>query len=451
MTTRETTMRTRLQAFRTARQADDGIAMITVILVGVLLTSIAVASINISTTNLKNAGRDRVSGGALGAAEAGLAEAVNHLRSASLTCLNGAACATPDPWAAANGGATVTLPDGRSAKVKIELIQAYNPPTVPFGRYRVTADGSAGSGPGRKVVQQELTVKPFTFPLGVFANQIQLNGTPKTFQESIFSANCIGGREKMDFKDPATGLNSIDAAYGIPAAAHSADVIYEKACPGAAGNRIHHAGACNPAYPFDQDSLGGPKPAMTTPTFGAPCKGSGTSYPQTSYFSAKDLAEYGASDVSRLLPILRAQAQAQGQYYTNVADFVAPNAAVYPNVVIYFKVGSNATFSLQNELDAYDYDCSDPKSVIIVVDNASIGTGGMHLNSNADLSGALFVPRGNYQYNGGARWTGTIYANTIDKWNGNAFSQLTACYLQNLPPGLLDISVESYRELDSAS
>jgi hypothetical protein len=430
---------------------DEGIAMITVILVGVLLTAIAVAAINISTTNLKNAGRDRVSGGALGAAEAGLAEAVNHLRGARLSCLNGAACTPADPWAAANGGSTVTLPDGRTAKVKIELIQAYNPPVAPVGRYRVTSEGSAGSGPGRKVVQQELTIKPFTFPLGVFANQIQLNGTPKTFQESIFSRNCVGGREKMDFTDPATGLNSIDAAYGIPAAVHSADVIYEKACPGRNTDRIHHAGACNPKYPYDQDSLGGPEPGKTTPAFGAPCKGSGTSYPQTSYFSQKDLDEYGASDISSLLPVLRAQAQAQGQYYTNVADFVAPNPAVHPNAVIYFKVGKDVTWSLQNELDAYNYDCANPKSVVIVVDNAAVGSGGLHINSNNNLSGALFVPRGNFQYNGGARWTGTIYANTIDKWNGNAMSQLTSCYLQNLPPGLLDIEVETYRELDSAS
>lgn len=449
MTMQEKHMKQRFRTFRS--RGDEGIAMITVILVGVLLTSIAVAAINISTTNLKNAGRDRVSGGALGAAEAGLAEAVNHMRSASLSCLNGAVCTTPDPWALANGGTTVTLPDGRTAKVTIEKIQAYNPPTVPFGRYRVTAEGAAGSGPGRKVVQQELTVKPFTFPLGVFANQIQLNGTPKTFQESIFSANCVGGREKMDFRDPATGLNSIDAAYGIPAAVHSADVIYEKACPGKNTDRIHHAGACNPLYPYDQDALGGPKPASTTPAFGSPCKGAGTAYPQTSYFSAKDLAEYGASDVSALLPLLRAQAQAQGQYYTNVADFVAPSASVYPNVVIYFKVGKDAVFSLQNELDSYDYQCSNPRSVIIVMDNASVGSGGVHINSNNNLSGALFIPRGNFQYNGGARWTGTIFANTIDKWNGSAMSQLTSCYLQNLPPSLFDIATEDYRELDSAS
>ena len=106
---------------------------------------------------------------------------------------------------------------------------------------------------------------------------------------------------------------------------------------------------------------------------------------------------------------------------------------------------------MQNELDAYTWDgecTSTPKTVIIVVNNSSKGTGGSHLNSNNVISGALFVQKGSLQFNGSVRWTGTIWADTIEKWNGNAQSQLTSCFLQNLPGGLMTIKTTRFREVD---
>jgi hypothetical protein len=54
----------------------------------------------------------------------------------------------------------------------------------------------------------------------------------------------------------------------------------------------------------------------------------------------------------------------------------------------------------------------------VVVNNSSKGSGGVRLNSNANLAGALFVQKGYLQFNGTATWTGTIYADTVEKWNG---------------------------------
>ena len=436
---------------RQPRSGDDsGVAIITVLMVGVLLSILATSAVSISTGNLKNAGRDRVAGGALGAAEAGLAQAVNHMRGASLACLSLAAtCVTPDPWATGSGQA-VTLPDGRTAMVKISVVQVLKLPAIRTGRFLVTSTGRAGTGPGLRVVTQQVTMKPLDFPLSVYANQIQLTGTPTTFQQSVLSKNCIGGREKMNFTDPATGANSIDAAYGIPAAAHSEDVIYEKSCPGAAKNRIHNLSTCNAQYRYDQDKLGGPKPDGTG-TLSTTCKGAGTSYPQTSFFGPGDLEKFGATDITPLLPALKAQAVSLGQYWTSPSGWTAPNPAQDPHVVMYFKIGKDETLKLQNELDGYLYDCSAPKSVVIIVENETVGSGGVHINSNADLGGAVFVPRGNFQYNGGASFTGPIIANTIDKWNGTASSQLTQCFLDNFPPGLLDLGIEDYHEVDTTS
>ena len=74
-----------------------------------------------------------------------------------------------------------------------------------------------------------------------------------------------------------------------------------------------------------------------------------------------------------------------------------------------------------------------PKTLIIVVNNATTGNGGVTLNSGNNLAGALFVQKGTLKFNGTATWTGTLWADTIEQWNGNATSQLTSCFLQNLP------------------
>jgi hypothetical protein len=123
----------------------------------------------------------------------------------------------------------------------------------------------------------------------------------------------------------------------------------------------------------------------------------------------------------------------------------------HPHAVIFFDVPASSTLTLQNELDAYTWDgqCSStPKTVIIVVNNLASGSGGATLNARNDVAGALFVQKGTLKFNGTATWTGTIWAETIEQWNGNATAQLTSCFLQNLPGGLMSIKLERFREVD---
>ena len=81
-----------------------------------------------------------------------------------------------------------------------------------------------------------------------------------------------------------------------------------------------------------------------------------------------------------------------------------------------------------------------PKLLDLVVNHSSVGSGQVKLNSNADLAGAIFVQRGDFEFNGTATFTGTLVSNTIGKWNGNATSQLTDCFLDNLPPGAMEVT-----------
>jgi len=424
------------ERIRGLRARDEGVAMVTVLLVGVMLLGIGVAAAGMSIANLRNAGRDRVAGSAMGSAEAGIADAISYLRTASATSLNCSPGCSSNPWGNETTPQAVTYPDGGSAEVYITVDQAFAPPTSMSAVFTIHSDGTAGSGPGRRILEQTVTAEPLSFPIGVYANEIALNGTPQTFQESVFSKECISGRNKMVF-------DGTDIYHGIPASAHSAKWISEKnsPCDPDENDNIHEDDACNSAYPYDQDAQGGP----TTDPDCAGVPGG------TSYFDQAALDTYGRPLNANELAVLRATAQSQGQYYQNTTAVTPPDPSVYPNAVLFFDVGPDQTVSIQNELDAYDWDgdCANPvRTLVIVVNNSSVGSGGLKLNANADLAGAMFVQTGNLAFNGTATWTGTMFSNTISQWNGNATSQLTACFLQNLPAGLMSVTTTTFRELD---
>lgn len=419
------TFMTRLRA---ARQGEAGAALLTVLMAGAVLTASALVAVNISLTNLRNAGRDRVAGGAMGAAEGGIAEAINFLETHRADQV-----AT---W----GTQTIDFPDGGTARVRIEVIEAIDPPDVTVATYKIHSIGETGNGPGQRILEQTVTGKPLSIPIGVYANNITMNGTPQTFQESVFSKNCIGGREKMHFG------SELDAWFDIPPAAHSTQWIFENngSCSATNNKNIHKTAACNPAYPYDQDAQGGDTGSTAT------CNPPG----DTSHFDQAKLDDYGRGLNDDELANLRAQAQSQGNYWTSGSGWTPPNPAVHPDAVIFFDLpasGPGATVTIQSELDPYAWDgqcTSPPKTVIIVVNNATTGNGGATINSNGKIAGAIFVQKGTLKFNGGITWTGTIWADTIEQWNGNATSQLTECFLQNLPGGLMSIKSTRFREVD---
>ena len=417
---------------------DSGAALITVLMAGAVLMASALVAVNVSLTNLKNAGRDRVAGGAMAAAEAGIAEAVSYLethRAGTLAC--SPSCSS-NPWGNSASPQALSYPDGGTAQVWIEVIQAFSPPAVKVATYRIHSRGTAGSGPGQRVLEQTVTGTPLSIPIGVYANNITMNGTPQTFQESVFSKNCIGGRNQMSFG------TAPDAYFGIVPAAHSTQWIFENngACSASNNKNIHTSAACNSAYPHDQDAQGGPVSSPCNPPGG------------TSRFTQADLDQYGRGLNDDELANLRAEAQAQGNYWTSGTAWTPPNPAVHPDAVIFFDLpasGPGATVTIQNELDAYAWNgqcATPPRTVIIVVNNATTGNGGATVNSNGNLAGAIFVQKGTLKFNGTITWTGTIWADTIEQWNGNATSQLTSCFLQNLPGGLMSIKTTRFREVD---
>src|SRR5687768_14467852 len=153
---------------RAVQRGDAGAALMTVLMAGAVMTASALVMVNISLTNLRNAGRDRVATGAMGAAEGGIAEAVNYLETHIAGVLACSPTCASNPWGNAANPAELTYPDGGTANVWIEVVQAFNPPAVKVATYKIHSTGTTGTGPGLRVLEQTVTGKPLSIPIGVY-------------------------------------------------------------------------------------------------------------------------------------------------------------------------------------------------------------------------------------------------------------------------------------------
>lgn len=437
------------------RRDERGVAMVTVLLVTAVLTALGVTVTQVSLSNLGNAGRDRVAGGALGAAEAGVTRAISYIHQNNTNIISCSPTCASNPWGNSAAPKSLTFPDGRKATVWIETIQPYMPPTYKAGTYKIHSVGTAGSGPGKRTLEVTIEVKPLNFPLGIYTRyKLNNGGTGAVFNTTVLSHECIDSRDKLTF-------SGIDSYYGIPAAAHSTAYITRanlQACDNNLGNvwtndarAIHRAavGTCSPEFPYDQDNapLGGTFPA------GSSCTTAANQYTSSSLFTPEMLKAEPYNYLPRGLKdsdyaLLKARAQALGLYFTGTPSSTAwPNAATIPNPVIYFKIPAGQKITLQGELNTYgwtnDASCllAHP-SLVLVVEG-----GDLQLNSNARIAGAVFVPDGNMVYNGGAQLVGTVFASKLH-FTGNASVSLNDCYTRGTPGGVLDIKPLRFREVD---
>jgi hypothetical protein len=109
-------------------------------------------------------------------------------------------------------------------------------------------------------------------------------------------------------------------------------------------------------------------------------------------------------------------------------------------------LGDIVGFSRPTNTSESSADCSD-KSLAIVIEG-----GNAKLNSNATMFGSLILtspaPYGQVtKANGTANFIGTIFADNINLV-GNVDLSLDACFLANLSPALLILSIGNYREID---
>lgn len=458
---------------------DDGVAMVIVLLVMVVLTTLGFAMTNVAVNNLNNAGRDRVGGGALGAAEAGLAQAVAHLRTVGVNNL-----ATTD-WGTT--GHVVPLDGGRQYTVVISTVVALDIGNgVREGIYEVRSTGTAGSGPGKQIVEETVSVKPFDFPLGIFTrDNLTASGQVPIFTESVLSRGCINDRDKLTF----TGY---DAAYkdalGQPvrAAAHSVGYITRaNSCssnPLTDSQRIHPNGfprycAASP-FKYDQDALGG---RLDDPGSDPSCGALADQYsdfidPKNPAAGTEETSKFTIEKLERIYgykpralsdaqyAAMKLKARGDKTYFEVSGNTVqagalplpcgaAPCPAGKPLVtypVVYIKAPAGTTVKFQNtDLAGYKYPaidspCPTVPSVIIVVE----GGGNLEFAGSQAITGSIFVPDGNFNFQAG-EVVGTVFAKNL-QLTGNSVMRQTPCSLRNMSGSLLTVDPQRFHQDDAS-
>jgi hypothetical protein len=448
--------------------ADHGSAMVITLMVLALVTALSTTVAVVTVNNLQGSRRAQQAGAALGAADAGIAQAMSYLRNNGvrrLACTNAspppAACSLP--WGS-SAPTHVTLPgnSGQAYSVWIEAVLPF--PANDPGKYRIHSTGTA-AGPASREVVTEVSVSTIDVPMGIFARSVNGAGNGSVSRQSIFTTGCV-------FKRSHLNISGIDVAYGIQAGVHSSQIITDTN----SGNRdcspdnkaIHKSGPCNNSYPYDQDKLGGNLSSASG------CSTVQSSTPQ--YYGPKDFDGDGSYDVhgsfirddaslyelfgirtpaltQSQIDQIRAIAQSQGNYWTSATGWTSPDET---NAVMFFDLNGSSSrlvdlkditgFSRAPNMSATDPGCAS-KSLIIVVDG-----GNVRLNGNQRLAASLFLLSGDPygkvdKANGGADFIGTLYADTFTL-SGNADISLDPCFMANVSPALLDFSQGNYRELD---
>ena len=486
-------------ALRARMQNDDrGVGMITVILVMAVLSALVLTATALTINNVENTRRDRQSLAAMATSEAGVAQAILHLRTGSLSQLT---CPEPPAGSAPGAGCTGATASWTSAlnpkeirldgiagscisqidcfKVWIGTVRAYtprcaerrlSPPQGCFGIYRVHSLGVSGNGPGARKLAVDIKVSPYSYPLGVFSEQaFSGNGNVGIHSESIFTAGCMSNRQDdssagsgTQFEyDSAAGRSKLDLFYDQPTAAHAVGNVSTSntSCgSGSGGGPIHTSAACNSTFKYDQDGSGavGTDLVSGDACYGKYVRSDGSKYPLSSKFTLSDLQNLGYRPrglTDAQYDALKAQAQGEGTYNLATSSVSAQLtnlvAAGVTSPVLYWDNGAvslgsgDFPASFKRAIDQTAGCASN--SVTIVVIGSSLGYDGG--NSAPFLVSAIFVPDGSLTGQGGINTIGTIFAKTVDL-GGNPDFHLDECFASNPPGASLDAQVINFREDD---
>ncbi len=494
-----------------------GVAMVTVLFVGAALTAVTSVAALTTIQELRAGREDRKATEALSYAEAGIDRFIQLIRSGRFTYaqLRTAGC---------NGKPALAIPTGKigSGSFSAELVPFNPDASVPAGKlppqtcspetggpplsahdrnayFAITATGCAIPTPtctsnsptvqpdAKRVIRQVVAVKPLGFPIGIYANRIEGNGTPSIIGASMVSETVITGRKQLEFTgiDPyykmsdffsTSGVSGRSMTEQVPSAAHAAQGIFLQSngsvpefTGGAEGTK--NCGANKSGKPngtgstqslWDSDGSSGSGPIT------GGCDGQ-TGFPLSSRFSANDLV----TARPKLLDeqdhqLLKEAAKASGLYCSISGSTSSCTLAGAPitassnwqtgqvstplqgqginNFVAYFDflTGTPTSNEIRWNADVWSCDAANPdntKSVVMVVRN-----GGADLNSNVKVNGAVILD-GEIKYTGGATINGTVIADRFNVVGGATF-QLDECWVQNMPGPFLDVVPTHWSELD---
>ena len=400
------------------------------------------------------------SAGALGIAEAGVAEAITHLRGNGVHHICAPARA---PWNV-SAPTTLDLPERHGGRDDRRASQRYRPPATRVGRYLVRSVGTtAAADPGKRTVEQEVDVKPFAFPLGVYtAAKVNLGGNVEIQQESFFSGQCIDSRSKMTFvagpdrqlhrplqRHP--GRRPLRVVHHRPQHQRLQHRPRDGAGDGHAAPSTGRTPATRPTGPTRARSAG-PSPPGTCP---ARTAGKGDYADRGSAFSMdvlRDSVRLRAARAHRR-PVRPAEGQGEGggdvvprrhapcRSRRRRRSRAAP--ATTRSSTSRTRTSTSAPSSTATRWVARPERASTlHPSVLLVIERGSL-----KLGSSTRYTGNIFVPDGDVVFSGGAELTGTVFAKNL-KFIGGGRIGLNDC-APPTPTATCSASPRSsFREID---
>ena len=157
------------------RTRDEGSALVITMMVIALVTVLATMALKVTVNDLGSSARTKDSAAALDAADAGVAQAMAHLRRSGVHGLRCSPTCTAPGWGRRAQPASFTLPGTAD-----QSYTAWIEPIAPFpandpGIYRVHSTGRAGSGV--RSVDVDISVgRMGNVPLGSFGRSIEATG-----------------------------------------------------------------------------------------------------------------------------------------------------------------------------------------------------------------------------------------------------------------------------------
>lgn len=477
--------------------SDSGVAMITVIMLLAALTAVTSTLAIVGVNNLQNANRDRQSGAAFGTADAGVAQALQYIRTSGindLTCpeanLADPGCSTK-PWSTgtpavgwANPSAPhqVVLDSGVGGacnttrncyKVWISYVKKYAGCQMVGGKqlcqgtYRIHSKGFYGNGPSSRRVVVDVTVAPYRFPFGIYGRSFTGGGNTGIHYVSLFTSTNVCNRGSDSGGGSGLYFQGYDDVYQQPASAHAEGVVSGAKNCGSAGSSVHNGSPCAAGQKNDQDSQGANP--INSPAPGSAYSGPCNKNPDGSYYSVSsqmlpgDLANtYGLSPkglTQQQYAQLKTQAMAECLYFSSSTKKsncdgtstyqTAWSNTTYTQPVLYFD-GWDPTLHVNADVPSSfvfsapsDTNC-DPHQAIIIVRNSGLTYQG---GNNQYFPVAIFVPDGDFSGAGGENTIGTLFSQNITV-NGNTDFYMDKCFASNPPGGLLDVKATGFHEED---
>jgi hypothetical protein len=493
------------------RDREGGVALISVLIVMAILTALGSTVALVGVDNLKNANRDRQAGASIGAGDAGVAMAIEYIRSngvGGLACLesNTGACPTTAGWNSPTSPMQVPLDsagtgcttNNNCARVWIGVVQQYAPPAVKVGIYNIHSEGIFGSGPSARQIVSTVQVTPDKFPIGVFGQSLSGNGGTHISTESLFTTQCVTSVYDGTGGGSGGGTHfvGIDSYWAEPAAAHSTSHVTtsNNSCtnnfvpsttPAASNVASNTHCANNTALNIHQSQEGG----LVSSAAGSACyhqyqRPDGSWYPDggcpsgvtstrsdglcdTTAFTTADLQRYGYRPrglSSQQYSALEDRAKAIGTYNVSTGQLAAKiTAAVAAGIndpVVYWDCSQASS----NCPTASGLRASDISSTMF--NSAPVSSGGcanpyrivtvvlehgdltFQSGNSSWFDGAFFVPDGNFNGNGGYNVVGTLFSKNLDM-GGNQNWSLDSCWVTNFPGAVISITQTGFREDDA--